>query len=74
MYIYLYINNRRRDIESNINSSDYWEFHYDIKEFNDSRIYPSFLKDYIQKILEAGKSFNLIKELSLKKVINLCIY
>ncbi|OUM61426.1 hypothetical protein PIROE2DRAFT_12579 [Piromyces sp. E2] len=54
------------DIENDINLADYWESHYYIKEFNDTKIYPSFLRDYIHKILEAGKSFNLIKELNLK--------
>eukprot|EP00833_Pecoramyces_ruminatium_P004352 jgi/Orpsp1_1/1178384/evm.model.c7180000065062.1 len=57
------------DIDCDVNSVDYWELHYNIKEFNDTKIYPSFLKDYVQKILEAGKSFNLIKELGLKRDI-----
>jgi hypothetical protein len=57
------------DIDCDVNSIDYWELHYNLKEFNDTKIYPSFLKDYVQRILEAGKSFNLIKELGLKKDI-----
>ncbi|ORX76752.1 hypothetical protein BCR32DRAFT_271083 [Anaeromyces robustus] len=58
-----------QNIESDPNLMDYWELHYNIKEFNDAKVYPSFLKDYIQKILEVGKSFNLIKELNLKNDI-----